>query len=66
MQKSLLNNSITYANERHQFNQPISNFGAIKFKLAEMAIQVFMTEAAGYRCAQDIEDHKQKTQSRRG
>ncbi len=32
--------SAQYAKERHQFNQPISNFQAIAFKLADMATQI--------------------------
>ncbi len=40
---------IQYANERRQFNQPISNFGAIKHKLAEQAIRIFVSESATYR-----------------
>ncbi len=43
------NTAIKYANERHQFNVPISSFGAIQYKLAEQAIQIFATESALYR-----------------
>jgi len=32
--------AIKYSNERHQFNQPISKFQGISFKLADMATQV--------------------------
>ncbi|MEN7546794.1 acyl-CoA dehydrogenase family protein [Rapidithrix thailandica] len=45
-----------YANERKQFGQSISNFGAIKYKLAEMAIRTYATESGCYRAGQDIED----------
>ncbi|MEM8897056.1 MAG: acyl-CoA dehydrogenase family protein [Bacteroidota bacterium] len=48
--------STNYAKERKQFKQPIANFGAIKHKLAEMAIQTFATESASYRAGQDIEN----------
>ena len=41
-----------YANERHQFKQPIANFGAIQHKLAEMAIRTFASESATYRISQ--------------
>jgi alkylation response protein AidB-like acyl-CoA dehydrogenase len=44
--------AIQYANERKQFKQAISNFGAIKYKLAEMAIQIFAAESALYRTSQ--------------
>lgn len=32
--------ALAYSKERHQFNQPISNFQAISFKLAEMATEI--------------------------
>ncbi len=41
--------SVQYANERKQFKQPISNFGAIQHKLAEQAIKAFSLESATYR-----------------
>lgn len=54
--KLALNISIEYANTREQFKQPISNFGAIKHKLAECAIKIFACESALYRTAKWIED----------
>ena len=51
--------SVQYAKTREQFKQPISNFGAIKHKLAEMAIRVFVAESALYRTANWI-DEKEK------
>jgi len=39
---------IQYANTRKQFGQPISNFGAIKYKIAEQAIRIFVSESATY------------------
>jgi alkylation response protein AidB-like acyl-CoA dehydrogenase len=47
--KLALFEAIRYANERHQFNKPISNFGAIKHKLAEMAIRTWVAESITYR-----------------
>ncbi|PSR03313.1 MAG: acyl-CoA dehydrogenase [Bacteroidetes bacterium SW_11_45_7] len=47
--------SIQYANEREQFNQPISGFGAIKHKLAEQAIRIFACESATYRTSDYID-----------
>lgn len=41
--------AVQYANERIQFKQPISNFGAIQYKLAEQAIRIFAAESALYR-----------------
>ena len=48
--------AINYANERKQFGTSIANFGAIKFKLAEMAVGMFATESAAYRVGQSIDD----------
>ena len=48
--------SVQYAVTREQFKQPISNFGAIKHKLAEMAIKVFVAESALYRTANWIDE----------
>src|SRR5215204_380319 len=47
--------SVRYANERHQFGKPISSFGAIKHKLAEMAIKTWVGEAMTYRTLGMIE-----------
>ncbi|MEJ7700193.1 MAG: acyl-CoA dehydrogenase family protein [Pyrinomonadaceae bacterium] len=47
--KLALHDSIRYANERHQFNKPISSFGAMKHKLAEMAIRTWVAESITYR-----------------
>jgi alkylation response protein AidB-like acyl-CoA dehydrogenase len=51
-----LSGTVVYAKTREQFKQPISNFGAIKHKLAEMAIRVFVGESALYRTAKWIDD----------
>jgi alkylation response protein AidB-like acyl-CoA dehydrogenase len=48
--------SIKYANERKQFNKTIGSFGAIKHKIAEQAIRIFVTESASYRAGQNIDD----------
>ena len=47
--KLALTEAVKYANERHQFNKPISSFGAIKHKLGEMAIRVWVSESITYR-----------------
>ncbi len=57
-QKRNLNVSITYAKTREQFKQPIANFGAIKNKLAEMAIRTWVCEAGLYRTAKWIDDQE--------
>lgn len=54
--KSVSSKSISYANERIQFGKSIANFGAIKHKLAEQAIQIFVMESALYRAGQNIDD----------
>jgi alkylation response protein AidB-like acyl-CoA dehydrogenase len=44
--------SLRYAKDRHQFGQPIANFQAISFKLADMATKIeaaeLLTRQAGY------------------
>jgi alkylation response protein AidB-like acyl-CoA dehydrogenase len=47
--KLALYEAIRYANERRQFGKPISSFGAIKHKLAEMAIRTWVAESITYR-----------------
>lgn len=47
--KKSVTTAIQYANERIQFKQPISSFGAIQYKLAEQAIRCFAVESAQYR-----------------
>jgi alkylation response protein AidB-like acyl-CoA dehydrogenase len=47
---------IEYAKTREQFKTAIANFGAIKHKLSEMAIQVWTSETALYRTAKWIDD----------
>lgn len=54
--KAVLNHAINYANERKQFNISIGRFGAIKHKLAEMAIRIWTSETACYRAGQSIDD----------
>jgi alkylation response protein AidB-like acyl-CoA dehydrogenase len=47
---------IEYAKTREQFKTPIANFGAIKHKLAGMAIELWTSETALYRTAKWIDD----------
>ena len=54
--KRAFNTSIVYANTREQFKQPISNFGAIKNKIAEMAIRIWVCESALYRTSKWIDN----------
>merc|ERR1739838_995396 len=55
-QRRVLTTAVQYANERKQFNTPISEFGAIKVKLAEMAASAYAGESATYRASKNIED----------
>ena len=47
---------IQYAKTREQFKTPIASFGAIRHKLAEMAIRMWAVESALYRSAKWIDD----------
>ncbi|HEX8891230.1 MAG TPA: acyl-CoA dehydrogenase family protein [Pyrinomonadaceae bacterium] len=53
--KLMITESVKYANERQQFGKSISNFGAIKAKIAEMAIKTWVGEAMTYRTVGLIE-----------
>lgn len=52
--------STAYANERIQFKTPISSFGAIQSKLADMTTRAWACESAVYRAGQDIESAIQR------
>lgn len=54
--RRVINQAVNYANERVQFGLPISKFGAIRYKLAEMAVRNFAVESAAYRAGQNIDD----------
>jgi alkylation response protein AidB-like acyl-CoA dehydrogenase len=49
--KTALNDAIQYAKQRIAFGKPIASFGAIKHKLAEMAIRIWVSEGMVYRTA---------------
>jgi alkylation response protein AidB-like acyl-CoA dehydrogenase len=55
-QRRVITESVKYANDRVQFNVPISSFGAIQQKIAEMATNCWVGESASYRAAKNIED----------
>lgn len=55
-QRRTISVSVKYANERIQFKTPISSFGAIRQKIAEMATNCWVGESASYRAAKNIED----------
>jgi len=58
--KMALTESIEYAKTREQFKLPIAKFGAIKYKLAEMAIRIYADESALYRTAKWIDEKEQE------
>ena len=53
--KNVLATSSKYAKERKAFGKQIGDFGLIREKLAEMAIQIFAVESMVYRSAGNIE-----------
>ena len=55
-QRRIITGSAKYSNERVQFNVPIAKFGAIRYKLAEMATSCYAGESAVYRAAKSIEE----------
>lgn len=55
-----MGDTVQYAKTREQFKQPIANFGAIKHKLAEMAIRIFVAESALYRTASWIAEKEKE------
>ncbi len=52
--------AVRYAQERHQFGKPISEFQAIQFKLANMATQIDAARLLMYRAAW-FKDQRKKT-----
>lgn len=54
--KSVIDTAVNYANERVQFGRQIAKYGAIRYKLAEMATKVYAVESANYRAGQNIDD----------
>jgi len=54
--KMALRTAVGYSKERKQFGQSIAEFGAIKYKIAEVATRIFASESAHYRAGQNIDD----------
>ena len=54
--KMALTNTIQYATTREQFKTAIANFGAIKHKLAEAAVRIWVGESALYRTSKWVDD----------
>ncbi len=57
--KIALEQAANYALERQQFKVPIASFGAIQYKIAEMATRIYALQSACYR-ASDAIDNKEK------
>lgn len=55
-QRRVIEEAVKYANERIQFKTPLSKFGAIKSKIAEITTNTYADESACYRAAKNIED----------
>lgn len=55
-QRRVITEAVKYANERIQFKTPIAQFGAIKYKLAEMSTKIYTSESATYRAGKDIQN----------
>ena len=55
-QRRLVSGAVQYATQRKQFDTPISEFGAIKAKIAETSTNAFVGESATYRASKNIED----------
>ena len=47
----MLTQSLKYAGERRAFGSAIAEFGAIRHKLAEMAVRIYATESMVWRTA---------------
>lgn len=56
--QTALEESVRYAKERVQFGQPIANFQAIQWMLADMAMNVHLLRASTYRIASLIDGDK--------
>ena len=61
--KRSMNLALGYAQTRQQFNLPLVKFGAIRHKLAEMAIKVFASETALYRTANMVDEMEKELQA---
>lgn len=53
--KYALNDAISYSKDRTQFGKPICEFGAMRYKLAQMAVRCFVGDSMNYRTAGMIE-----------
>jgi alkylation response protein AidB-like acyl-CoA dehydrogenase len=63
--KNVLAISIKYAKQRKAFGSAIADFGAIQYKLAEMAIRIFAAESMTWRVAGLIENQMHASSAER-
>lgn len=56
--KQALEEAITYAKEREQFNKPIINFPMIQEKIANMGVKIYAAESAAYYTAGLLDELK--------
>jgi alkylation response protein AidB-like acyl-CoA dehydrogenase len=61
--KMAFDDVIKYATTREQFQTAIANFGAIKYKLAQSAIRIWVSESALYRTAKWIDDKENELEA---
>ena len=54
--KAAVTAAVNYGNERKQFGKSLTEFGAIKYKIAEMTSRIYASESAHYRAGQNIDD----------
>jgi alkylation response protein AidB-like acyl-CoA dehydrogenase len=58
--RGALEDSIKYAHEREQFGQPIGDFQAIRFMIAEMATQIEAARQLMYHVATEIDGGRRR------
>jgi alkylation response protein AidB-like acyl-CoA dehydrogenase len=54
--KRVLEYTLKYAGERHQFGKPLTAFGLIQQKLANMAVRIFVGESMNFRTIGYLDD----------
>jgi alkylation response protein AidB-like acyl-CoA dehydrogenase len=54
--KVAIRDTLKYCNERHQFGVPISSFGMMKAKIADMVSYTYVVESMSYRTAGLLDD----------
>ena len=54
--KAAVCTTVKFANQRKQFGKSLTEFGAIKYKIAQMVIKIYASESAHYRAGQNIDD----------